>query len=149
MSIFFDLSSPLRERWWSAISLDEREQIEEEFRESKSLEVPEPYRSDYKKMLTVMDTTFWSSLKDGLCGDKKEQVNEAMKAYLDVSAESNRLEDELYDFNEAWNMSCTPNTDDEKVGKHCEEKCRYENDLHYIQIQEAVLYDELMTLIGL
>jgi hypothetical protein len=142
---FFDLSSPLRERWWAAITLDEREQIEEEFRETKSLEVPEPYRHDYTKMLTFMDPTFWTSLKDGLCGDKKEQVKEAMKAYLDVSAESNRLEDEFYAFNEA-NKSCT---DDEKVGKHCEEKCRYENDLHYIQIQEAVLYDDLLKTIGL
>lgn len=145
---FFDLPMNLRERWWGAITLEEREAVEEEFRETKSLGVPEPYRRDYKKMLTVMSDFLWTSLTEGLCGDKGEQIGEAMKAYLNTSAEGERLENELYDYNEAWNISCTPNTDQEKVAKYWADKSRYEGDLHYIRIQEAVLYDELLTLMN-
>jgi hypothetical protein len=39
MSIFFQLPMDLRERWWSAITWDEREAVEAEF---KASQVPEP-----------------------------------------------------------------------------------------------------------
>ena len=145
---FFDLPMNLRERWWGANTLAEREAVEEEFRETKSLEVPEPYRRDYKKMLNVMADFLWDSLTDGLRGNKSEQIGEAMKAYLNTSAEGDRLEDEFDDYKEAWNTSCTPNTDQEKVAKYWADKSRYEDDLHYIRVQEAVLYDELLTLMN-
>jgi len=145
---FFVLPMNLRERWWGANTLAEREAVEEEFRETKSLEVPEPYRRDYKKMLDVMGDFLWDSLTERLCGDKGKEVGEAMKAFLDASAEGERLEDEFYDYREKWNMSCTPNTDQEKVAKYWEDKSRYENDLHYNRIHEAALYDELLNLIN-
>lgn len=145
---FFVLPMNLRERWWGANTLAEREAVEEEFRETKSLEVPEPYRRDYKRMLNVMADFLWDSLTDGLRGNKSEQIGEAMKAYLNTSAEGDRLEDEFDDYKEAWNTSCTPNTDQEKVAKYWADKSRYEDDLHYIRVQEAVLYDELLTLMN-
>jgi len=145
---FFVLPMNLRERWWGANTLAEREAVEEEFRETKSLEVPEPYRRDYKTMLTVMSDYLWDSLTDGLRGVKSKQIGDAMRAYLETSAEGERLENELYDYNEVWNTSCTPNTDQEKVAKYWADKSRYENDLHYIRVQEAVLYDELLALMN-
>ena len=42
MSIFFQLPMDLRERWWSAITLDEREEVEREFEASKQPAPVEP-----------------------------------------------------------------------------------------------------------
>jgi hypothetical protein len=38
MSIFFQLPMDLRERWWAAITLDEREAVEAEFKASEKKE---------------------------------------------------------------------------------------------------------------
>ena len=144
---FFVLPMNLRERWWGANTLAEREAVEEEFRETKSLEVPEPYRLDYKTMLDVMGDFLWDSLKDGLCGDKGAQVGEAMRAYLEASDATDKLQNEFDAHNEAWNTSCTPNTDTKRVAEYWEGYGRLQGDIHYAEIHEHVLYDELLLLI--
>jgi len=144
----FVLPMNLRERWWGANTLEEREAVEEEFRETKSMEVPEPYRRDYKTMLDGMEDFLWDSLKDGLCGDQHEQVGEAMRAYLEASDATDALQKEFEAHNEAWNTSCTPNTDTKRVGEYWEGYGRLQGDIHYAEIHEHVLYDELLKLIN-
>lgn len=148
MSIFFDLPMNLRELWWGANTLEDREAVEEEFRVAKSAEVPEKYAQDYKKMLTVMGSFLWTPLKHGLCSEQGEQVGKAMKSFLEAYEESERLEKELQDHIVAWNTSYTPNTDQERVAKYWDTKTSYECDLKYARIHDAVLYDELLNLIG-
>lgn len=144
---FFVLPMNLRERWWDANTLAEREAVEEEFRETKSLEVPEPYRRDYKTMLDVMGDFLWDSLTDGLRGDKGEQIGESMRAYLEAGDATDALQNEFDAHNEAWNTSCTPNTDTKRVAEYWEGYGRLQGDIHYAEIHEHVLYDELLLLI--
>lgn len=146
MSNLFELPMPLRERWWNSISLEERELIEIEFRETTNLEVPE-HSSDYKEMTLIMAPFLWIPLKNGLCGEKSEQVAQAMKVYLAAYAETNKLRTEFDALNEAWGTACVPNTDTKRVAEYWEGYGRLKGDIHYAEIHEQVLYDELLTLI--
>jgi len=51
MSVFFQLPMDLRERWWSAITWDEREAVEREFEEREKPE-PEPEKLTIRQMVT-------------------------------------------------------------------------------------------------
>jgi hypothetical protein len=144
---FFVLPMNLRERWWGANTLAEREAVEEEFRETKSLEVPEPYRRDYKTMLNVMADFLWDSLTDGLRGDKGKEIGEAMRAYLEASDATDALKKEFEAHNEAWGIACVPNTDTKRVAEYWEGYGRLQGDIHYAEIHEYALYDELLLLI--
>jgi len=137
----------LRERWWNSITLEERELIEREFRETTSLEVTARFSEDYKEMMLIMAPFLWIPLKNGLCGKQSEQVAQAMKAYLSAYTETNKLRTEFETHNEAWGLACVPNTDTKRVAEYWEGYGRLKGDIDYAEIHEQVLYDELVGLI--
>jgi hypothetical protein len=146
MSKLFELPMNLRERLWNSISLEERELIEQEFRETTKLDVPE-YSSEYKEMTLIMAPFLWIPLKNGLCGEKSEQVAQAMKAYLAAYAETNKLQTEFCAHNDAWGLARVQNTDMKRVAEYWEGYDRLKGDIHYAEIREEVMYDELVELI--
>jgi hypothetical protein len=147
MSIFFELPGNLRGRWWNSITLEERETIEKEYRETTLLNVPVPFTDNYKEMTLIMAPFLWIPLKDGLIGEKSEQVDEAMKAYLSAYRETNKLHTAFEEHNENWGKACVPNTDTKRVADYWEGYGRLQGDIHYAEMHEQVLYDELLTLI--
>ena len=76
MSIFFELPMNLRERWWSANTLEEREAVEEEYRvELKAL---------YIEALEVIRIPAWPELETKLSGPVPKRVAESLRTYLDA-----------------------------------------------------------------
>ena len=146
MSIFYELPLDLRERWWSANTLTEREAVETEFRDLKTAEVPVQYAPDYREALDMLDSSLWDPLKNGLI-DQGDTVHEVLKSYVAACAETERLETEFYEHNEAWGTACVPNTDTKRVAEYWEGYGRLKNDIHYAKIHEQVMHDELVNLI--
>jgi hypothetical protein len=71
MSIFFKLPMNLRERWWSANTLEEREAVEAEFHlDLKAL---------YQEALDVIRIPAWHALETKLSSDR---VAESLRSYL-------------------------------------------------------------------
>ena len=146
MSIFFELPGNLRERWWNSITLEEREAIEKEYRETITLNVPDRFLDNYKEMTLIMAPFLWIPLKDRLNGEQSEQVGDAMKAYLAAYGESNKLHAEFESLNENWGKEPVPN-DAKQVADDWEEYGRLRGDIQSAEMHEQVLYDELLTLI--
>jgi len=61
MSVFFQLPMDLRERWWSAITWDEREAVEREFEERKK---PAPEKVTFRQWCPTTETE--SAKKSGM-----------------------------------------------------------------------------------
>ena len=75
MSIFFELPMHLREQWWSANTLEEREAVESVFRKTgKSLCEPE-----YNEALKLLGIEEWPELKTKLAST---QVIGYLRSYL-------------------------------------------------------------------
>jgi hypothetical protein len=61
MSIFFQLPADLRERWWSAITLDEREAVEAEFHASQK-----PEKLTIGQMIADYAASDWCDRKESV-----------------------------------------------------------------------------------
>ena len=74
MSIFFELPMNLRERWWSANTLEEREAVEEEYRLG--------LKALYLEALEVIRIPAWPELETKLAGPGSSQVEASLRSYL-------------------------------------------------------------------
>ena len=82
MSIFFELPMNLRERWWSANTLEEREAVEAEFHNMKKDAVEKVNVADlYREALEVIRIPSWTKLETKLSSDR---VAESLRSYLDA-----------------------------------------------------------------
>jgi hypothetical protein len=61
MSIFFQLPADLRERWWAAITLDEREAVEAEFHASQK-----PEKLTLNQMVADYVASDWCDRKESV-----------------------------------------------------------------------------------
>jgi len=81
MSIFFELPMNLRERWWSANTLEEREAVEAEFHKMKEEAVEVNVADLYREALDVIRIPAWHALETKLSSDR---VAESLRSYLDA-----------------------------------------------------------------
>lgn len=76
MSIFFELPMNLRERWWSANTLEEREAVEVEYHLG--------LKALYLEALEVIRIPAWLDLETKLAGPDSHRVAESLRSYLDA-----------------------------------------------------------------
>ena len=80
MSIFFELPMNLRERWWSANTLEEREEVEAEFHNMKYDAVEKVNVADlYQEALEVIRIPAWHALETKLT---TLHVADSLRSYL-------------------------------------------------------------------
>jgi hypothetical protein len=84
MSIFFELPMNLRERWWSANTLEEREAVEAEFHKTEEDAVEVNVADLYREALEVIRIPSWPALETKLSGPGSSQVVVRLQAYLDA-----------------------------------------------------------------
>ena len=84
MSIFFQLPADLRERWWAAITLDEREAVEAEFHASQK-----PEKLTINQMVADYAASDWCDRKESVfvlfvkdCYTQEER-NEVMEGLME------------------------------------------------------------------
>ena len=103
MSIFFELPMNLRERWWSANTLEEREAVEVEYHLG--------LKALYLEALEVIRIPAWPELETKLANPGSTQVVARLQAYLDAL----RVE------REAWKLFAKggPHSELQKTHKLC------------------------------
>jgi hypothetical protein len=86
MSIFFELPMHLRDRWWSANTLEEREAVEAEFHKMKeeAVESKVNVADLYQEALEVIRIPAWPALETKLSSPGSTQVVVRLQAYLDA-----------------------------------------------------------------
>lgn len=83
MSIFFELPMNLRERWWSANTLEEREAVEAEFHNMKYDAVEKVNVADlYREALEVIRIPSWTKLETKLSEPDPSLVVAPLRSYL-------------------------------------------------------------------
>ena len=106
MSIFFELPMNLRERWWSANTLEEREAVEEEFLNANLVDL----KALYLDALEVIRIPAWLELETKLSGPDANRVAASLRSYLAA----------LLAEREAWKVFAKggPHSELDKAHKH-------------------------------
>jgi hypothetical protein len=84
MSIFFELPMNLRERWWSANTLEEREAVEVEYHLGLKALYLDGLKALYLEALEVIRIPAWPDLETKLSGPDSHRVAESLRSYLDA-----------------------------------------------------------------
>ena len=82
MSIFFELPMNLRERWWSANTLEEREAVEVEYHLGLKALYLDGLKALYLEALEVIRIPAWPDLETKLSGPDSHRVAESLRSYL-------------------------------------------------------------------
>jgi hypothetical protein len=90
----------------------------------------------------------WPELQAKLAGPDADRVGGCLQAYINAFYEKINTEDQLETLNAEWGEACVPNTDTVRTYAYWDRYGWLNDEMRRTRIHEAVLFDELRTLVA-